>query len=85
MDRVESLKSRISTLESENRWLKHRVSLLCGALRKQHTRRKQNKVSDLTTICFETNVVNMRSWLLMAIAVLAMLIICMFYAQLYLC
>lgn len=61
MDRAESLKSRISTLESENRWLKHRVTLLWGALRKQLTRRKQNKVSYLPTICFKTSVVNLQS------------------------
>ena len=54
MDRAESLKSRISTLESENRWLKHKVTLLYGALREQFTRRKQNKVSDLPSICLKT-------------------------------
>lgn len=61
MDRAESLKSRISTLESENRWLKHKVTILYSALRKELTGRKQNKVSDLPTILFETNAVNLRS------------------------
>lgn len=61
MDRAESLKSRISTLESENRWLKHKVTILYNALRKELTHRKQNKVSDLPTILFETNAVNLRS------------------------
>ena len=63
MDRAESLKSRISTLESENRWLKHKVTLLYGALTEQLTRRKlkQNKVSDLLTVCVKTSVVNLRS------------------------
>lgn len=60
MDRAESLKSRISTLESENRWLKHKVTLLYGALREQFSRRKQNKVSDLPSICLKTKVVNLR-------------------------
>lgn len=60
MDRAESLKSRISTLESENRWLKHKVALLYEALRKELNRPNQNKVSLLTKICCETNVVNLR-------------------------
>ena len=46
MDRAESLRSRISTLEDENRWLKHKVTLLYGVLRKELTRRKQKKVSE---------------------------------------
>lgn len=45
MDRAESLKSRISTLERENRWLKHKVKLLYEALSKELHRRNQNKVS----------------------------------------
>lgn len=45
MDRAEGLKSRISTLESENRWLKHKVTFLYEALRKELNRRNQNKVS----------------------------------------
>lgn len=45
MDRAESLKSRISTLESENRWLKRKVTLLYEALRKELNRPNQNKVS----------------------------------------
>ena len=60
MDKAENLKSRISTLESENRWLKHKVTLLYGALREQLTRRKQNKVSGLLTVCFKTSVVDLR-------------------------
>ncbi|KAL9955138.1 hypothetical protein ACROYT_G036424 [Oculina patagonica] len=43
MDRAESLKSRISTLENENRWLQHKVTILYSALKKALARRKEKK------------------------------------------
>lgn len=52
MDRAESLKSRISTLENENRWLQHKVTILYSALKKALARRKEKKVRKMIYLAF---------------------------------
>lgn len=44
METAESLKSRISTLESENRSLKQKVATLYSALKKVRARQKHKEV-----------------------------------------
>ena len=52
MDKAESLKSRISTLESENRWLKHKVTIFYSAVKKALAHRKQKEVSEMVYVTF---------------------------------